>query len=201
MNNRYRHAAETEKNKIVFQFALMLIASVIGGICFSNLLSDSALEKAMMKIISHFEASAKSSTGFSGLMLEYINFCLSDIICAVALFIFSFSFVNYIVSDAVLVFLGFRYGMNAAIIKLASFSVIGVGNSLSYWLLRAVILSVFMLFSCRMAFYSLTLRKFSPNGRLVVDRRALISEIIYLLTVIGLLLMINGLYCIFVFVF
>lgn len=197
--NAYRRETELEKNKIIFQFALMLIASVIGGICFSNLLSEGALERAALKIISHYGASADN--GVSELVLQYLVVCLPDIICVLVLFLFSFSFVNYVVSDAVLVFLGFRYGVNSAIIKITSFSVVGVGNSLAYWLLRASVLTVFMIFSCRMAFYSLSLRKFSQNGRLALDRKALLSQIIYALTVIGLLLMINGLYCIFVFVF
>lgn len=197
--NAYKRETELEKNKIIFQFALMLIASVIGGICFSNLLSEVALEKAALRIISHFGVS--SDNGFSRLVWQYLGVCLPDIICALVLFLFSFSFVNYVVSDAVLVFLGFRYGVNSAIIKITSFSVVGVGNSLSYWLLRAAVLTVFMIFSCRMAFYSLSLRKFSQNGRLVLDRKALLSQMIYTLTVIGLLLMINGLYCIFIFVF
>lgn len=200
LRNGHKYAEETEKKKIVFQFALMLISAIIGGFCFSNLLSDSAVSDATLKMTEHFGVSLIKGADISDAFLGYVRFCLPDMICVLLLFVFSFSFVNYVVSDAVLVFLGVRYGINSAIIRIASFSVIGVGNSLAYWLLRAATLALFMIFSCRMAFYSLTLRRFSANGRLMIDKRALLSQVLYALTVLGSVFMINGLYCVFVFV-
>jgi len=117
------------------------------------------------------------------------------------LFVFSFSFINYAVSDLIIVFLGFRYGLMSSIIKQASFSVVGIGNSLSYWIIRMAVLLVVTFYSCKIAFYSLSVRKFSKNGRLVINNASLLRAVLLTIMTVGSVLILEALYCVFVFVF
>lgn len=200
MTSKFKHSIRTEKEKIIFQFTLMLIASIVCGMLFSKLLSDSALQSSADKIVRHFCNQDIDGNMLSAFKKYYILFCIPSIICVAVVFIFSFSFVNYVVTDTVLVFLGFRYGFNSALIAVSALSKIGIFHSLVYWILHAVIIAVALIYSCRMAFYSLTLRSFSANGRLIVERKALLSSLIFTLTVVGLILIVGGVYCFFVVV-
>ncbi len=193
---------ELEKRKIVFQFALMLVASVVGGICFSKLLGENIILSLTERISLHFSEQLPKIGALAQLFTTLIRITLPDFICIGILFACSFSFVNYIISDAVLVFAGFRFGLNAALIKLAGISVIGVGNSLSFWLLRGVMLPILLIFSCKMAFYSLKLRRSSSaNGRIVFDKRATLSMLFLTFTTAIAAFAINLLYCIFIYIF
>lgn len=200
MTSKRKCSVKIEKEKIVFQFILMLIASAVCGICFSKLLNGTALQNVADRIIRHFCTPYAGGSTLSVFRRSYILFCIPNIICVVAVFVFSFSFINYVITDIVLAFLGFRYGFNSALIAVSALSEIGVFNSLAYWVLYAVILAAVLFYSCRMAFYSLTLRSFSANGRLIVEKKALLSSLLFALTVIGLILIVGGVYCLFVIV-
>lgn len=201
MRKKYASAIETEKYKIIFQFSLMLVASVIGGIFFSKLLSCDVTDKVVTEIAEHFNMTFNGKDVISDIIKQYIKFCIPDIICIALILVFSFSFINYIVLDCIIVYLGFKYGLNSAIVKSAAFSYIGFGNSLAYWFLRAAVLVLIVFFSCKMSFYSLSNRSFTSNGRFVMSKKILIAEAIDTLTTFGLLFLINGIYFVFVCAF
>lgn len=188
--------ADIEKAKIVFQFAVMMVASVIGGMCFSNLLSASAIQRFTAKLYISLNA---TSADVSFLDI-FIKVALVDIICVAILFVFSFSFINYIVSDIVIVFLGFRFGMNAAIIKLSGFSQIGVADSLWFWIFKGVILFGIMLYACVAAFKALELRRFGANRRPRINTKALLHIVLSSVVAIAFTLAFNGLYCLLVYI-
>ncbi len=198
MKSEYKFISDTEKKKIIFQFILMLVSSVIGGICFSKLLSHEMTETAILRISHHFSVSYLNDFGFSEFLKEFFELCLPDIICISILLLASFTFINYMVTDFVLVFLGFRYGINSALLNIADIS---ISTSLLFCVLRIIILAIFLVYSCRMAFYALSFRRFSSNGRLVLSKSKLISAFIFTLTVIGAIFIINGIYSVFAFVF
>ncbi|MBQ8818744.1 MAG: hypothetical protein IJZ83_09210 [Clostridia bacterium] len=187
-----QYERKMEKYKIIFQFALMSLASVIAGICLAHLLNESALEKTLQKIILHFKDSRGSS--FSESALKYAYICLPDIFSIALIFIFSFSFINYVISDFVLVFVGIKFGINASLIKLMGFEEIGIINSLSYWLIRFVLLIALTAYSCGMAFYSMEIKKFTQAGRIILNKKTTLLSILLTLTFIGLIFMLNGIY-------
>ena len=195
-NSHKQKNADIEKAKIVFQFAVMLIASVIGGMCFSNMLTESAIQRFTAKLYISFNAMS-NDVSFLNIFTEV---ALIDVICVALLFVFSFSFINYIVSDMVIIFLGFRFGMNAAIIKLSGFSQIGACNSLSFWIFKGIILFGIMLYACIAAFKALELRRFGANRRPRINNRSLLHIILFTLVAIVFILAVNGLYCLFVYI-
>jgi len=195
--SKYRKkSADIEKAKIVFQFAVMLITSVLGGMCFSNLMSPSAIQRFTAKLYISFNA---SSVDVSFLDI-FIKVALVDVICVALLFVFSFSFINYVVSDIVIIFLGFRFGMTAAIIKLSGISQIGLANSLFYWILKGSILFGILLYACVAAFKALELRRFGANSRPKINSRSLLHIVVSTVVAMAFILAVNGLYCLFVYI-
>lgn len=195
-SNHKQRNADIEKAKIVFQFAVMLVASVIGGMCFSNLLTSSALQRFAAKLYISFNA----SSGEVSFIDIFTKIAVVDLVCIVLLFVFSFSFINYIVSDMILLFLGFRFGMNAAIIKLSGFSQIGLGNSLSFWVFKGLILFGIMLYTCVVAFKALELRRFGANRRPKISNKTLLHIIFFTALTMVFTLVVDGLYCLFVYI-
>ncbi len=193
---------ELEKRKIVFQFTLMLVAAVIAGICFTRFLGEGTVFGLAQKIYLHFSDKLPQNAALSYFFSTLFRIALPDLICIISLFLFSFSFVNYMVSDAVLVFAGFRFGFNAALIRLAGIYSVGIGNSLSFWLLKGVMLPVLLAFSCKMALYALQLRRFSgANGRFIFNKKATSAMILFTLWICLLSMTANLLYCIFIYIF
>ena len=188
--------ADIEKAKIVFQFAVMMVASVIGGMCFSNLLSASAIQRFTAKLYISLNA---TSADVSFLDI-FIKVALVDIICVAILFVFSFSFINYIVSDIVIVFLGFRFGMNAAIVRLSGFSQIGLLNSLLFWIFKGIILFGMVFYACVAAFKALEIRRFSTSRRPRINNKALLKIVLSTIASAAFTLAFNGLYCLLVYI-
>lgn len=193
----YKKLEEQEKAKIVFQFSLTLIASVIAGIYFTRLISDAFWADSALRLYSYFKTPFENTA--IGFLKNCLRACISDILCISLMFIFSFSFVNYFATDLILLFIGFKYGLNCALI-MSGGSSIGIGNSLSFLILKGSCLAVILLYSCRMSFYSLRLRGVWSAGRLRLDRKIIFSATIFTLAVSGVLLLIGALYSFLIFV-
>ena len=193
--------AEIEKAKIIFQFVLMIVASFIGGILFARLLSDTAIDKLSQNVISHFSLQLRERFYIGELIEAFFKVCRVDVACVIILFVFSFSFVNYIVTDIVLIFCGFRVGINVALMYSISLSNIGYANSIIFFIFKAILIATLLFYACKMAISSLHLRRFSENGRMIADRRLLASVVLFAATVLGLTLIIDGLYCLLIYIF
>lgn len=201
-SNTMRHnALEVEKTKIIFQFVLMLTASVLCGIFFTRLLSYEFLNSTLINVSRHFNAPFRGCGSFDEILSKYLEFCGCDIVCLTLLLLFSFSFINYIISDLVLIFSGFKFGMSIAVIWYFSFARIGFGNSFTFLILRSIALVVILIYSYRMALYSLDIRKFSDNGRVVLNKKHLLSILLFTVNILGLIFIINGLYCLLIYIF
>lgn len=192
------HEQITEKRKIIFQFILMSLTSVIAGFCFAHLLNEDTFNGIIKTTISDFYLNSKS-TSFSELLQSYFKFCLPDILCIIIGLIFTFSFINYIISDIALIFLGFKFGINSALIKMAGFNQLGILSSLSYWLLKGCSLLIFTVYFCKLAFCSLEMKRFSRNGRVILNKKATLLSIVLTLSILGLTFIVNGIYFIFIY--
>ncbi len=191
-----KNSTEAEKAKIVFQFAVMLILSVVGGICFSNMLTPTAIQRFTAKLYISFNASS-SDVSFLDI---FSKIALVDVACVLLLFVFSFSFINYVVSDITILFCGFRFGVNSAVIKLAGFEQLGIGNSLVFWILKGLLLLFVLLYACLAAFKSLELRKAGVSRRTTINNKSLFRIVLYTISAIIITLLIDGLYCLLIYV-
>ena len=180
---RNKNQIRLEKQKIVFQFALVLMASLIAGVLFVGLVSDDVLNLISERISRHFLS--KNSTSF------FVRNCAANVICVFALYLFSFSFINYVVSDIILAFTGLCFGIFSRLCTLTS-----VENTI-YIFFKLLLLLLIFVYSCKIAIDSLRLKKILPNGRVSIENK--IFAQITLLTAVSVLiiLIINGLYCLF----
>ena len=97
-----------EKRKIVFQFVLMMLSSVFAGIFLTKFLSSENLTKLSEKISYHFGANIADGNLIYDIVNVYLRLCVVDIICIVIVFLSSFSVLNYLINDGILIFLGLR---------------------------------------------------------------------------------------------
>ncbi len=190
---------ELEKTKILFQFILMLVASVIGGICFSGLLGEQAIFDLTQCLSAHFNTKV-TDADISFLLVKVIRTSLIDLCGISVIFVFSFSFINYMITDLLLVFFGFKFGLNASVIAVSGPVSMGIGNSLSYWLIKCGVLVIILICACKMAVRSLDMKRHSSdNGRLFFYKSTTFMLFIDTLVAIGAVLICNTLYCIFIY--
>lgn len=177
-----------EKQKIIFQFSLVSVAAFIAGILFIKTLSSEGITNILDGITKHFATDMPPGT-FGKI---FIRQCLPDIICILLLYTFSFSFVNYICTDLILAFLAFKFGICTHLCFLAPLSSAATFISL---FLRALLLGVILVYSCRIAICSLRLKKILSNGRVAIDIKTFISITLSTVSTVGVALIIYGLYC------
>ncbi len=193
---------EKETVKIIFQFFLMSIASVAGGICLAHMLDSTTVDKLSYRLSAHFASELPQTSPISFLFGIILRTELADLLCIALLLIFSFSFINYFISDIILVFLGVRYGINSAIIFCYAFTVVGLGNSLCYWLCKGVLLVLILIFACKIAILSLKLRRFTvSDGRIRLDHATVFSMLKLTFSFVCATFLFNGLYCLFIYAF
>ena len=193
---------ELEKRKIIFQFTLMLIGSLICALLFTELLGEGAINSSTERIVRHFSVNSEQALTLRTFSLMLLRTFCVEIFGIIITFVFSFSYINYLVSDVILIFLGFRYGLNAALVKLATFRAVGIANSLSFWVIGALQSALILYFSYRMGVYSIGMRKFSSeSARTVLDIRVVLSSVLLTLTSLLATLGLGALYCLILYVF
>ena len=195
------NSEQTERSKIIFQFVLMLIASILCGVFFVQILSDNYLDNALVNVSKHFNAPFKGHTDIEGILSSYLSYCFFDICCIVLIYIFSFSFISYAVTDITIAFCGFRFGMGIALLWQLAFVRIGFFNCGVFVVLRLLMLVVLLIYSYKMAFYSLRIRISSTNGRAVIFTKGFFSTLLFSLSAVGVTLIIDGLYCLLIYIF
>ena len=79
---RNKNQIRLEKQKIVFQFTIVLIASFIAGTLFIRLISDEALSYRSERASNHFLSEVSRSFFFKN--------CTLDVLCVCILYLFSF---------------------------------------------------------------------------------------------------------------
>lgn len=180
---RNKSQIRLEKQKIVFQFTVVLIASFVAGTLFIRLISDEALRTISERISNHFLSEASKSFFFKN--------CTVDILCVFILYLFSFSFINYVVSDIIIAFTSFNFGIFSRLCILFN-------NQFSILIFfKLVLLLLIYIYSCKIAMDSLKLKKFLPNGRISIDNKTFTKITVLTVSVIAVILIINGLYCLF----
>ena len=193
--NRDTNNIRLERCKIAFQFTLMVVASIICGICISRMLSDTFISTATNKICQHF-FTVKVPRAFFEYFVDYLKISAFDIALITLILIFSFSFINYVISDLILVFAGIRLGFFA---RLIATSGITFADKVAFYIFKPITMAMLFAFSLLMALHSLEIRRFSSNGRLIKNRKKLYSMLICSITFIGLILISNGLYCLCIY--
>ncbi len=178
-----RNQIGLEKQKIVFQFSLVGVSSAIAGMLFIKILSMDCTAGILESMRRYFTESPSSAS--------FGKQCLPDILCIAVLYIFSFSFINYIVTDFILMFSGFNFGICARLCFMSNSGYISWISVLTKTLILIVVLS----YACKIAIQSLGLKKILSNGRVTIDSKVFASMSLSAISTVGATLIIHGLYC------
>ena len=180
----------------------MILGSLICALCFSRLLGEDAVSSSAERIVRHFRSDFSREHFFNGFGRMLFRTCCVEIFCIIITFVFSFSYINYLVSDIVLIFVGFRYGLGTALIKLATLRAVGVGNALTFCLIGALEGALLLYYSYKMGVYSIGMRRFSSEtARTVLNSRTVVSTVLLTLTSLLAALALGALYCLILYVF
>ncbi len=189
-----------ERIKILFQFILMLVCSVIIGWLVVNSLTETFYQNSVLGVSTHFETVFINCKTFYDYIKEILLYALSDILSVFVIFVVSFSAFNYLVCDLLLVYNGLRIGTSvsflSAFISNSIFAYnIGLLRFVVFVFFKAVVLMLMLDYAYRAALYSQKLKLTAPNGRPNVKVKVLLPFIVYTLTYIGSVIIINGVYC------
>ena len=185
-----KKSVDNEKSRIVLQFFITLTLAAVIGILYCTY-SDGALERAIhQKALAHFYLPIKIKDIFDAL----IQLSEFDFACCVALVVFSFSFLNYIVSDIIMLLYGLKFGMIIALVS-SSNDTIGAFASALFIVLEASVLLTIFVYTCKMAILSLDIKKCIQGSRLKLNKKIIFALTFNTVTAQGTILFINLLHC------
>lgn len=189
-----------EQFKILFQFVLMSVCSLVIGAFLSNIFSEQYYTVAQSVVSTHFE---KLFLGYSDLlecMRAVIRYSSFDIICILAVFAVSFAVFNYAATDIILVVCGIKTGFSIAFLseyvsnEALAYN-LGVLRFTVYAVFKAALLLLLFTYSYRAAVYSISLNRTTANGRWAVTFKKLLPFLALTLAYIGAVIITNGAYC------
>ena len=173
-------ANDIERKKIFFQFTLMLTAALIGGICFVKAFESSISYDVRTRVISSLTLSS-----FADVDLGYIlKVCLPYFISVPIIFIFSFSYVSYLISDIILALNGFITG---ALVSLVALCLSHAETLIAASFIISAITSLLILlhFAHTCALLSLGIRLRATNGRMIIASKSILLLIIKAFAALG----------------
>ncbi len=171
------HAWEREQIKIIFQYSLMLLAALVAGWLLPRFFSESVWQKAYQMVDFHF-----SPTDSHQIWKTVYVFAKPTLFCIAAVFVFSFSSLNCLVTDGVLVYLGARTGCALSVLYTMFQNVTSPPSAFDcflFVLFRLLVLAIFFVFSVHMAKYSYRLRIYSQEGRTLFHPQTVLGLIVH----------------------
>jgi len=196
----------TEKLKVAFQFFIMIFCSAFIGYVFCGLLSEELILSLTVSISTHFENTFAFCEGPLEYFGEALVYTLPEIICITFIFFASFATFNYLATDAALLFYGFRFGMSATLLFLlissdGSIYQIRYSELIIFIIFKIFLLVLLVKYSYTAAKYSYSLKKVGPLGRPDVKIKVLFPFLISSLTYMGSMMILNGIYCLLIYIF
>ena len=134
-----------------------------------------------------------------------MRYSAAELICIAVTFVFTFSVLNYVTSDLILVYRGFTGGFSACLL----YRILMMENT-EYqpgWLrffifvgVKGCILIGFFLYSWCAALYSYEMKRLNATGRAIWNTRVMGALVLGTIAFCGLILFLNGFYCFLIFV-
>ncbi len=193
---------QKEITKILFCYSLVLFFALAIGICIFNILGQATKDLIKNSLLLHFEAILPSNNKIEFLWYRTLRLDLCEFICIISVILFSFSFINRLVSYSVILFIGIRFGLFAYAIWDLGILEIGLGNSLCFWLLKGIMLIIIFKYICKISYLSLNSRHYSPqSGRVLMKKNTLLSMLTQTVYTVASLMVLGGIYCLFIYAF
>ncbi len=195
-----------EKIKITFQYVLMLISSAVIGIIFLKILPDGYINESVFGISKHFDLIFSECDVFPDALRCILSYSTYDLVITAIIALSSFTVFNYIVSDICIICTGFKFGFSVSF--LAAFISggvtetvyrLGIMRYLIFVSFKAIIASLLIWFAYRISVISFGLKKYTSVGRTVLKPDNLVKLFLYYISFSGLILILNGMYCLFIY--
>ena len=180
---------DREKARILFQFSLVTVISLIGGILFASLLSDGAIWRTSQKLL----LSLNQDIGDDRLIYKICSVSTVEIIGISVIFLCSFTRFKYAVTNLTLLFFGFKLGVSSSVVRLTEVSQIGFVHALAFWTLKSAILFLILYCAYMLGFMSLANTQAALEVNVVIKQFA--SKTVFALAVMLCLLLLNAIYC------
>ena len=177
-------ANDIERKKIFFQFALMLIAALIGGICFIKAFEASISHDVRSKIISGFSGASSNDFELMRFVRGIITSCLPYFASVFLIFVFSFSYVSYVISDILLALNGFFTGALITLVALCLSPIYFLPAAI-FIICTITSLLVLLYFAHTCALLSLGIRLRASNGRMIFSHKKLLYATIKTIATLG----------------
>ena len=184
MRTSHPHAWEREQLKIIFQYSLMLFASLVLGWILPRFFSQTLWQEAYQALLHHI--SPTDSPGDMPTLLKTAwMFSKPMLLCIGAVFVFSFSSLSCLITDGLLVYLGARTGcalsLLYAMLRTANDAALASPAILPFLfvLFRVALAAMFLIFSVYMAKHSYRLRIYSREGRPLFHPKTLLTLIVH----------------------
>lgn len=190
--------ALNERRKIVLQFSIMLVASLIAGICFVITFGISFSDSIWNNVITHFTRTNASEYGIFSLTVLALRLCMPYLLSALFMMLFCFSFINYALYDILIAANGFCIGACLMIVYVLRHCV-GIFTFIGYCIISLASLLLLLFLALRASELSLKMKISSSNGRLIFRARPLMQMLLTLCTTLGAFMLLGFLHCLLLF--
>ena len=194
---------KNEIRKIIFQYATVSIAALLIGIYLACIISNGMILSFGEEIKKHFLTDIKKDRLFDSIMIYTVYYSLSDVLCIILGFCFTFSVFNYLACDIILIFKNFCVGLSSAVFYrcVSQYGMIGYIPLIIFIAFKLVSLTLIAVFLCGLSAHSVDLKIFLPNHRFRLDIKAFILIAAYTVCGIGTVFLLNAVYCIMIYIF
>lgn len=200
LKNRFSKNADpqrTERFKILFQYLLVLIGSVIAGALFTFFFTENLLTQLGSNIQTHFQTIFENCNSIPQAIRLVVRYAFPELICVLLSFLFTFSMLNYLISDLILVYEGFTSGCSVFLLFRLNTGMLW--EEILFGITRFGILVCFSVALYRMALYSSQLKRFTETGRPMIHPRTVLRLILCTAIFGTLILLFDLLYCLLIY--
>lgn len=170
-----------ERFKIGFQYTLTLVASLILGYLLPRFLGSELESWQIDALTRHFALPFASLSTLPQMLGVILSFAAPSLFCLVIIFLFSFSSLNCLMNNGVLIYSGMRTGYTFSVLV----SLLGDGVSATYqpgafrfavFIAFKILLLLLMLrYAFRSSDYSYHLRRYSASGRPFLHAKTILT--------------------------
>ena len=202
--SKNRSPIQTETIKYLIQYLLMLVASAVGGGAFSFFLGRESYISSFYQIYTHFTLPFYNCDGAGEVASMLLKYASPKLIAAGIIFLFSFSALNHLATQAILVIEGFKFGFSATLfcrmLGLAEIrEYISPYLCVLYVLASLLLLFLLLQYSVDLAKASIAIRRYTPDGRPIFSGGALARMFGLFFRYCVVALVIHSLYCMIIF--
>ena len=166
-----------ERFKIGFQYVLVLLASAVMGWLLAKS-DDIQIEQAQMELIlGHFFRPFASLPSARQALLTVLSFAASTLLGVALVFLFSFSAINCLINNGILIYFGARTGYTVSLLLqvVMQSDRIGFGRWILFFSFKLATMLLLLFCAYRTSEYSCYMRMNSSSGRALFHPRTVLS--------------------------